>query len=157
MLKLFQSLLWWGWLVTVWLCIHPAYIYDSLKRCCLEHLWNSSAPHYSLTIMSKGKFFSRSERSTQALSRLICHLKSFPPEAGSVYPKCGGQVYMAGIYQEHYCQKTKKNTQKKHNKIMSPSKASVRDIFDNMVFSRKYLYKLEFRRSLSQIYHVGIF
>ena len=92
-------------------CIYQSY-YDSLKRCCLEHLWNSSAPHCSLTIMSKGKFFPRSERSTQALSRLLCHLKSFPPEAGSVYPKCAGQVYMAGIYQEHYCQKTKKNTQK---------------------------------------------
>ena len=53
-----------------------------------------------------------------------------------------------------YVQKTKKNT-KKNNKIMSPSKASVCDIFDNI--NMAFFDKLELVHSLSQIYHVGMF
>ena len=40
---------------------------------------------------------------------------------------------------------------------MSPSKASVCDIFDNLAFFKKCFDKLEFRHSQSQICHVGMF
>ena len=55
-----------------------------------------------------------------------------------------------------YVQKIKINT-KKHNKIMSPSKSSVCDIFDNLAFFGKCLDKLEFRHYPSQICYVGMF
>ena len=58
-------------------CLYQSY-YDSLKRCHLEHLWNStSAPHCShflWPLCERECFFSCSEWSTRAPSRLICHL-----------------------------------------------------------------------------------
>ena len=55
------------------------------------------------------------------------------------------------------CSNDQELHKKKHNKIMSPTKASVCDIFDNMAIFGKCLDKLEFRHSLSQIYSVGMF